>query len=50
MKSPSCLHVYSPMKSSSCLCVYPHINFLILEPIFMKLGMYIMTPNLISTA
>jgi hypothetical protein len=28
----------------------PHINFCMLQPIFMKLGMYIMAPEPISTA
>jgi hypothetical protein len=32
-----------------CLCI-PPINFWIPEPIFMKLGMYIMAPEPISTA
>jgi hypothetical protein len=32
------------------LCVYPLLNFLISEPVFMKLGMYIMLPEPISTA
>jgi hypothetical protein len=33
---------------SVCLCI-PRINFRMPEPIFMKLGMYIMTPEAIST-
>jgi hypothetical protein len=33
-----------------CVCLYiPHINFRMAEPVFMKLGMYIMAPELIST-
>jgi hypothetical protein len=32
-----------------CMCI-PSINFRIAEPIFMKLGMYIMAPEPISTA
>jgi hypothetical protein len=39
------------MKSPCCLCVCFHrINFWIPETIFMKLGMYIMAPDPISTA
>jgi hypothetical protein len=39
------------MWSPFCLCLYiPPINFWMPEPIFMKLGMYIMTPEPISTA
>jgi hypothetical protein len=34
---------------SMCLWI-PHINFWMLEPIFMKRGMYIMAPEPISTA
>jgi hypothetical protein len=34
---------------SVCLCV-PPINFWMPEPIFMKLGMYVMEPESISTA
>jgi hypothetical protein len=33
---------------SACLCI-PHINFWMPEPIFIKLGMYIMAPEPIST-
>jgi hypothetical protein len=32
------------------LSVYPHINFWIPKPIFMKLGMYVMAPEPISMA
>jgi hypothetical protein len=32
-----------------CLCTHP-INFWMLEPVFMKLGMYILAPESISTA
>jgi hypothetical protein len=31
-----------------CVSVYPPINFRMSEPIFMKLGLYIMAPELIS--
>jgi hypothetical protein len=33
-----------------CVSVYPHINFWMPEPIFMKLGMYIMAPEPILAA
>jgi hypothetical protein len=33
-----------------CVCLSPHINFWIPEPIFMKLGTYITAPEPISTA
>jgi hypothetical protein len=36
-------------RSPCCVSVYPLINFSILKPIFIKLGMYIMTPEPIST-
>lgn len=39
MRPPRCLGV----------CLSPHINFRTPEPIFMKLGMYIMTPEPISS-
>jgi hypothetical protein len=32
-----------------CVCESPPINFWVPEPIFMKLGMYIMEPEPIST-
>jgi hypothetical protein len=40
------------MRSSYCLCVWdsPHINFRVPEPVFMKLGMYIMATVPTSTA
>jgi hypothetical protein len=40
------------MRSEFCLCdcVSPHISFRIALSIFMKLGMYIMEPEPISTA
>jgi hypothetical protein len=40
------------MRSSCCLCVCesPRINLGMPEPIFMKLGMYIMAPEPILTA
>jgi hypothetical protein len=41
------------MLSPCCLCVYmciPPINFLLLEPVCMKLGIYVMAPEPISTA
>jgi hypothetical protein len=40
------------MRSPCCLCVYifPLTNFWMSEPVFMKLGMCITTPELISTA
>jgi hypothetical protein len=37
------------MQSSCCLCIR-HINLRMPEPIIMKLGIYIMTPEPISTA
>jgi hypothetical protein len=37
------------MRSPCCLCVFPSINFWMPEPIFMKIGMYIVTPDIIST-
>jgi hypothetical protein len=42
MRSPCRLHV--------CGCESPLINFWMREPIFMKLGMYIIAPEPISTA
>jgi hypothetical protein len=42
MRSPYCLCV--------CLYVYPLINFEMPEPIVVKLGMYIMTPEPITMA
>jgi hypothetical protein len=39
------------MSSLWCLCLWiPPINFRMLEPIFMKIGMYIMAPEPIWTA
>jgi hypothetical protein len=38
------------MRSLFCVCMYPPINFWIPEPIFLKLAVYIMTPEPISTA
>jgi hypothetical protein len=40
MRSPSCL----------CVCESLHVKFRIPGPVFTKLGMYIMAPELISTA
>jgi hypothetical protein len=37
------------MRSPCCLCI-PPLNFRIHEPVFMKLGKYITTPEPISTA
>jgi hypothetical protein len=40
------------MRLPRCLCAYelPPINFWMLKPIFIKIGMYIMPPEPISTA
>jgi hypothetical protein len=38
------------MRSQCCLCVSVSINFCMHQPIFMKLGMCIMAPELTSTA
>jgi hypothetical protein len=40
MRSPCCL----------CVCVFPPVNFWMPEPIFMKLGIYIVARESISTA
>jgi hypothetical protein len=42
MRSPWCLYV--------CVCAPSPVNLLMIEPVFMKLGMYIMTPEPISIA
>jgi hypothetical protein len=36
------------MQSPSCLSHYPLLGILMFEPVFMKFGMYIMTPDPIS--
>jgi hypothetical protein len=39
------LLVYSKLMLSPCLCVYVSSLFCMYEPIFMKLGIYIMAPE-----
>jgi hypothetical protein len=49
MRSPSRLCVYVCVCACAHVCVSP-VDFWMPEPIFMKLGMYIMAPDPILTA
>jgi hypothetical protein len=40
---------HQAVRARACVCVSPRINFWMAEPIFMKLGMYIMAHKPIST-
>jgi hypothetical protein len=59
MKSPLCVCVGARVRvraclslppPSLCICISPPINFWMPGPIYMKLGMYTMAPDLISAA
>jgi hypothetical protein len=52
MQSPCCVCVCLCLSLSVCVCVWDSlpINFRMPESVFMKLGMYIMTPEPISAA